>query len=269
MNKAKWIKKIIGETVEEKGFSYTGCSRDGCNVWYSFERRVEGEDEDDEITQTIDIFVSPHFISGCDIRLTFYTTAYGFPYREVTNLIPSGLKKGYMDDFLHFENEEELKQILQHFRRIIVEKGEEVFREISKHSTEARPKKKTHKKLYEEHEELNRKYRKLYGMEDTEFTAKLMRRMNQVILEIQDEDFADVEETLIGLAAVYGDQLVRKCGGEWELSEVGTCMITGIHEGSRAGENPLNSIIFHWRNKRDDYRELLDCFRKHPYDTVI
>ena len=120
-----------------------------------------------------------------------------------------------MDDFLHFENEEELKQILQHFRRIIVEKGEEVFREISKHSTEARPKKKTHKKLYEEHEELNRKYRKLYGMEDTEFTAKLMRRMNQVILEMQDEDFADVEETLIGLAAVYGDQLVRKCGGEW------------------------------------------------------
>ncbi len=106
-------------------------------------------------------------------------------------------------------------------------------------------------------------------MEDTEFTAKLMRRMNQVILEMQDEDFADVEETLIGLAAVYGDQLVRKCGGEWELSEVGTCMITGIHEGSRAGENPLNSIIFHWRNKRDDYRELLDCFRKHPYDTVI
>ena len=142
MNKAKWIKKIIGETVEEKGFSYAGCSRDGCNVWYSFERRVEGEDEDDEITQTIDIFVSPHFISGCDIRLTFCTTAYGFPYREVTNLIPSGLKKGYVDEFLHFENEEELKQILQHFRRIIVEKGEEVFREISKHSTEARPKKK-------------------------------------------------------------------------------------------------------------------------------
>ena len=30
--------------------------------------------------------------------------------------ITSGLKKGYMDDFLHFENEEELKQILQlHF----------------------------------------------------------------------------------------------------------------------------------------------------------
>ncbi len=268
MNKAKWIKKIIGETVTEKGFSYTGCTG-GSDVGYSFKRRVDGEDEDDEIMQIIEIFISLSVIGGYDIRLTFCTNAYGVINQEVTNLIPSGFKKGDLDDFLHFENEEELKQILQHFRRIIVEKGEDVFREISKHSTEARPKKKTYRKLYEEHEELNQKYRKLYGMEDTEFTAKLMRRMNQVILEIQDEDFADVEETLIGLAAVYGDQLVRKCGGEWELSEVGTCMITGIHEGSRAGENPLNSIIFHWRNKRDDYRELLDCFRKHPYDTVI
>ena len=268
MNKAKWIKKIIGEAVTEKGFSYTGCTG-GSDVGYSFKRRVDGEDEDDEIMQIIEIFISLSVIGGYDIRLTFCTNAYGVINQEVTNLIPSGFKKGDLDDFLHFENEEELKQILQHFRRIIVEKGEEVFREISKHSTEARPKKKTHKKLYEEHEELNQKYRKLYGMEDTEFTAKLIRRMSQVILEMQDEEFADVEETLIGLAAVYGDQLVRKCGGEWELSEVGTCMITGIHEGSRAGENPLNSIIFHWRNKRDDYRELLDCFRKHPYDTVI
>ena len=268
MNKAKWIKKIIGEAVTEKGFSYTGCTG-GSDVGYSFKRRVDGEDEDDEIMQIIEIFISLSVIGGYDIRLTFCTNAYGVINQEVTNLIPSGFKKGDLDDFLHFENEEELKQILQHFRRIIVEKGEDVFREISKHSTEARPKKKTYRKLYEEHEELNQKYRKLYGMEDTEFTAKLMRRMNQVILEMQDEDFADVEETLIGLAAVYGDQLVRKCGGEWELSEMGTCMITGLHEGSGAGENPLNSIIFHWRNKRDDYRELLDCFRKHPYDTVI
>ena len=268
MNKAKWVKKIIGETVEEKGFSYAGCSRDGCNVWYSFERRVEGEDEDDEITQTIDIFVSPDFISGCDIRLTFCTTAYGFPYREVTNLIPSGLKKGYVDEFLHFENEEELKQILQHFRRIIVEKGEEVFREISKHSTEARPKKKTERKLYEEHEELNRKYRVLYNIEDTEFTAKLIRRMSQVILEMQDEEFADVEETLIGLAAVYGDQLVRKCGGEWELTENNTCMIEGLQGGS-LGMNPLNTIICYWRNKRDDYGVLLSWFERYPRDTVI
>ena len=173
-----------------------------------------------------------------------------------------------MDEFLHFENEEELKQILQHFRRIIVEKGEEVFREISKHSTEARPKKKTHKKLYEEHEELNRKYRKLYGMEDTEFTAKLIRRMSQVILEMQDEEFADVEETLIGLEAVYGDQLVRKCGGEWELTENNTCMIEGLQEGS-LGMNPLNTIICYWRNKRDDYGVLLSWFKRYPGDTVI
>ena len=268
MNKAKWIKKIIGETVEEKGFSYAGCSRDGCNVWYIFERRVEGEDEDDEITQTIDIFVSPDFISGCDIRLTFYTNAYTFSHREVTNLIPSGLKKGYVDEFLHFENEEELKQILQHFRRIIVEKGEEVFREISKHSTEARPKKKTERKLYEEHEELNRKYRVLYNIEDTEFTAKLIRRMSQVILEMQDEEFADVEETLIGLAAVYGNQLVRKCGGEWELTENNTCMIEGLQGGS-LGMNPLNTIICYWRNKRDDYGVLLSWFERYPGDTVI
>ena len=92
MNKAKWIKKIIGEAVTEKGFSYTGCTG-GSDVGYSFKRRVDGEDEDDEIMQIIEIFISLSVIGGYDIRLTFCTNAYGVINQEVTNLIQA-LRRG-------------------------------------------------------------------------------------------------------------------------------------------------------------------------------
>ncbi|MBD5471975.1 MAG: hypothetical protein HDR20_03445 [Lachnospiraceae bacterium] len=95
-----------------------------------------------------------------------------------------------------------------------------VLEEKSKPATEVRPKKETYWKLYTEHDELNREYRKKYNLEDTESSLKCMKGISDIILETTDQEFAEVEEMLIGLAAVYGDQLIKKMGGKWIWFEV-------------------------------------------------
>ncbi|WP_256387222.1 hypothetical protein [Roseburia sp. 1XD42-69] len=43
MNRAKMIKKIIGESAENLGFYYKGASRDGGSTDYVFLRKKENE----------------------------------------------------------------------------------------------------------------------------------------------------------------------------------------------------------------------------------
>lgn len=119
---------------------------------------------------------------------------------------------------------------------------------------------------------MNQKYRKLYELEDTEFTAKLIRRIVKLIMENQDKQFEEVKELLIGLAAVYGSQLVLKGNGRWEWQEglVSHCWVKGIEGGHNT--IPLDALAFCWKNKRDEatnVRELLHKFPKGPYGVVI
>lgn len=146
--------------------------------------------------------------------------------------------------------------------------GFEIFEKISRPTTEARPKKETYWKVYSENRELEEKYRKMYGLEDTEFTRKMMQRISDIILSTKDQDFKEVEEMLVGLAAVYGNQIIRKCGGEWKwYDEPKSCLIVNIH-GTKS-TNPLNDIIWYWNRKEENINNLLIPFRRLPYDTVI
>ncbi len=256
MNKEKLIKEIIGEAVKNYGFENFIYSVDGWTEGYDFERT------DGDLEQYIDITVIDN-----EIRLEFMTNAYGqFPV-EASKLIKSDFLSNRRD-FLIFRNEEEFKGILYLFRDIILQKGFEIFEKISRPTTEVRPKKETYWKLFSENKELEEKYRKMYGLEDTEFTRKMMQRISDIILSTKDQDFKEVEEMLVGLAAVYGNQIIRKCGGEWEKcdnSEV--CLISKIP--GRCNIDPLSNIIHYWDMQEENIDIFLKAFRKHPYDTVI
>lgn len=218
MNKEKWIKEIIGEAVKDYGFEDFIYFVDGWTEGYDFERK------DGDLEQYIIITVIDN-----EIRLEFMTNAYGqFPV-EASNLIKSDFASDRRD-FLMFKNEEEFKGILYLFRDIILQKGFEIFEKISRPTTEARPKKETYWKVFSENKELEEKYRKMYGLENTEFTRKMMQRISDIILSTKDQDFKEVEEMLVGLAAVYGNQIIRKCGGEWKwYDNTKSCLIVNIH----------------------------------------
>lgn len=92
--------------------------------------------------------------------------------------------------------------------------------------------------------------------------------MRNIILSTKDQDFKEVEEILVGLAAVYGNQIIRKCGGEWKKcdnSEV--CLISKIP--GRCNIDPLSNIIHYWDMQEENIDIFLKAFRKHPYDTAI
>ena len=256
MDKEKWIKQIIGEAVKEHGFEKFIHSVDGWTHGYEFVR------ENGDLRQDISITVIDN-----SIRLEFITNAYGQDHVEVLDMI----KSDFVDNglgFLIFENEEELKEILYLFRDLILQKGFDILEEISKPTTDVRPREETSWKVFSENKELEEKYRKMYGLEDTEFTRKMMQKISDIILEKKDQNFAEVEEMLVGLAAVYGNQIIRKCGGEWRWNDkTKACTIKKIH--GKNSTNPLHDLIWYWDRKEEDINCLLSVFRRLPYDTVI
>lgn len=259
MSRAQMIKKIIGEAIQEYGFEYTH-SKDGYAHIYTFLRKKE------DLEQRIWIDIEDTVTMGNVISMSFMTNAYGQKEVHASNLIESDFKGD--DEGLVFKDDEELKQILYHFKEIILQKGFDILEEISKPTTEARPKRETHWKLYQEHEALNEEYRKGYGLEETESTVKLIRKISDIILENKDKEFAEVEEMLIGLAAVYSDQLIRKCGGEWKWNDnFGTGVIKYIN--GRDTVNPLATVIDYWKRRKDDYDYwFINDFKKTASDVI-
>ena len=112
MNRAKMIKKIIGESAENLGFYYKGASRDGGSTDYVFLRKKENEYE---TPQRIWFIIFDWYRGGWDIRMTFIGTKHIEAYR----LIDSEFQEGFSGDCLHFKDEEELEQILYLFKRIL------------------------------------------------------------------------------------------------------------------------------------------------------
>ena len=267
MNKMKWIKEIIGKEAEKAGFTDEGSNRDGYVRGYGFSCIHEEEVYRDDIGFTV---------IDNRIRMDFDRSGMGRGYiDDVTCLLESKYTSDTLG-YIAFDSEEEYKEILEYFARIIREKSKEVFDSMELFKEEdGHPGREMHWKLYQEHEELNQKYRKLYGMEDTEFTAKLMRGIMKLIVENRDKKFEEVKELLIGLAAVYGNQLVLKGNGRWEWQEgerglPSHCWVKGIEGGSNA--IPLSDLAFYWRGKRDEaeiVRELLHKFPKGPHGVVI
>lgn len=254
MNRSQQIKKIIGEAIVERGFEFAGNFKDGYVHGWSFKRR------DGDLVQYITIPV----ISDV-IRLELSTNAYG--QREVFahTLIESDFSD--YDHGLVFDGDKEFKEILELYRDIILEKSPEVFERISKPASEAAPRKETHLKLYNDHDALNAEYRAKYGLEETESTMTLIKKLSETILATTDKKFSEVEEMLVGLAAVYADQLILKCGGEWQWNEeFNTCTIKKVN-GIRSA-NPLLRMITYWENKEEDLDVLLNYFKTRPSDII-
>ena len=247
MNRSQQVKKIIGSAIEDHGFEYKGYDRDEYVSFYSFEKK------DGDLEQYITIVVS-----GGKLRLELGTNAYGQKDVRASALIDSKFKGG--NDGLVFESDEDFKEILSHFKEIILQKGFEILDSISVPTSDEIPTRRTETKLFQEHEALNKEYREKYGITETA-TTKVIKKISDIILENKDKPFKEVEELLIGLAAVYGCQMVKKCGGHWEFDdESASCMIEEKLECEC--ERPLLTMIWYWKHREEYLEILLQEFRE-------
>lgn len=262
MNKIEKINKIIGDSIFSHGFKIYNSDK---NEGIRFVR------ERGDLKQFIDVQI----IHSKYLALKFNTNAYQqktidgsefYPDKKVTYLYP-GLP--IPKEWWLWNNEEEFVDILNTFKDIILERGLNALEEISAPSTEKRPTEKTNLELFQKHSDLNREYRILMGIENETSTRKVLEKINEVIQEYKNKDFKEIENNLVGLAAVYGEELISRRGGEWQWREDygNICWIDKMR-GDISGTYPLNDIIYHWREGKDSINYFLDMFRTSSEENI-
>lgn len=255
MNKIKEIKKVIGNALTPYEFrvDYSDANEGVCFV------RESGN-----LKQFIDIQI----IHSKYLALKFSTNAYQqriidgsefFPEKKSTFLYP-GIP--FPREWWPWSNDEEFVDTLNTFKSIILEHGIKALEEISTPSTEIRPTIQADWELYQNHRELNHKYRVILEIENESSTRKVVEKIHEVLLNTRSKNFKEVEPTLIGLAAVYGEELLSKRGGEWQWREDldKICWIDKM-KGGVGATYPLNDIIGYWREGMNDIQFLLNKFQ--------
>lgn len=232
MRHKKIIQEILGKELEKEGFTYVP----GESSAWSYERLK------DEVWQVISV-VRERYCKGY-IKIIFNTNAYGQKARELDDFVPEDLP-----EYWHYETEEELRQIITQFKEWIFAYGMAGLEKMSQPTTEARPKPETNRYLYEHHRELYEEYREKMGIQDEEW-IDVIRKIQKRIEETWDLPFSQMEEELIGLAALYAYAINDGKEGNWFWHGMANlCVVEGVTEIS-PNLIPLKDVILTWKQKR-------------------
>lgn len=140
MNMKKIIQEELGQELENIGFHYVPGER----LFWPYEREKDG------IRQ--EIMIARDRYEKRYIRVIFETNAYGQSPKEFCDFVPEEGAKHW--EFWGFENEEELREILREFKRLIFTYGLDFLEMISKPATDAVPTREKQRYLYQHHQEL-------------------------------------------------------------------------------------------------------------------
>ena len=237
------IKKIIqeelGKTLEEHGFKFTKAE----SCFWPYEKEKDGIHQE--------ILVARDRYEKGYIKMIFSTSAYGQQPKEFRDFVPEeGAKKW---DYWGYENEEELREVLREFKRLILAYGFDFIEEISKPATDAVPTEAANRYLLEHHHNLYIEYQEKLKVEGKEVEETIFIIYNK-LKEILDEPFEQVENILMGLAALYGHVISWTNRGEWVWEEKRrACRVEKILE-TVMWVRPLNLIIetWDWMRKHKD-----------------
>ena len=261
MNMKKIIHEELGQELENIGFHYVSGER----LFWPYEREKDGIKQE--------IMVARDRYEKGYIKVIFHTNAYMQKPREFNDFVPEEGAKHW--DFWGFDNEEELRDVLKEFKRLIFTYGLDFLETISRPATDAVPTVEKQRYLYEHHQELCKKYQEELGTEGKSAEA-VIGIINQKMEEALDKPYAEVEDMLMGLAALYGHTICWGDRGDWVWNEEkGICQIEKIL-GTRVNEYILNLVVYewdYWRKHRDkktraltgQYKEITTAYYiKHP-----
>ena len=265
MNMKKIIHEELGQELENIGFHYVSGER----LFWPYERKKDG------IKQEI-MIVRHRYFKG-RIKVIFHTSAYRQEPKEFRNFVSEEGAKEW--DFWQFENEKELRSILKEFKRLIFTYGIDFLEAISKPATDAIPMEEKQRYLYLHHQELYTRYQeemKTEGKSAEEVIDIIYQKMEETI----DTPYEEVEDLLIGLAALYGHTICWEDRGDWKWNEDrGVCLIDNIL-GTKVEEHILSLVVYawdYWRKHRDkkssalfdQYKEIVrDYYIKHPEERL-
>lgn len=229
MRYKKIIQEILGTELEKRGFTYMP------NTSWSYERVK------DKVWQSISV-VCERYCKGY-IKMVFMTNAYGQKAKELDDFVPEQLP-----EYWHYETEEELRKIIEQFKEWTLTYGLSELEKISVPTTEARPKPETNRYLYEHHRELYEEYKEKL-CENCDSWEDVVRVVQNEIKKTWDQPFCEVEDMLVGLAALYAYALNRGEEGEWKWDvKMNACSLHGVL-GTYMNILPLFDIVNAWSNK--------------------
>ena len=260
MNIIKIVEEELGQELQKAGFQLANEEK---GVW-TYERVKNG------VKQVITVITSRY--SSKKIKVLFDTNAYGQNTKEFYNFVPEEDVKNR--EFWGYKNEEELRNILREFRRLIVTYGFDFLETISKPTTDAVPTEEMERYLYLNHQKLYEEYsEQLHTQEKS--VEEVIEIIYQVIEQNGDEPFENVKDLLIGLTALYGHTICWGDKGNWAWKgKVQRCWLTDILGTDE--QTPLLSFVFSaWDSWREDRRRgdtlfyiyrttLVYYYRMHP-----
>jgi len=203
MQKARLVKKVLGERFAKHGFEFMGSVDRG--VW-EFKKTLDNVIEQ-TITILLDRFESNEVYFILNSKFGNNVKACDFvPEPEYAN-----------KQWWEFNDDDEFVKALEEMGYLIEKYGFKKLDELSVSPYKFEATEEMNRRVYEKHDELTASFMKKYGIED-DITLWESIEIIKGIVEETDERIYDekAKERLIGLAAFYGEQLIKKYDGEWE-----------------------------------------------------
>lgn len=239
MNMKKIIHEELGQELENIGFHYVSGER----LFWPYEREKDGIKQE--------IMVARDRYEKGYIKVIFHTNAYMQKPREFNDFVPEEGAKHW--DFWGFDNEEELRDVLKEFKRLIFTYGLDFLETISRPATDAVPTVEKQRYLYEHHQELCKKYQEELGTEGKS-PEEVIGIIYQKMEEILDRPYTEIEDLLMGLAGLYGHTICWGDRGNWVWSErEHNCQIEHVLD-TWVNQRVLNLIVGgwdYWRKHKD------------------
>lgn len=245
MNRGQIIKEYLFEYLSEKGYSYI-VDRD---IW-DFNKK-EGR---------LEKSITIHDMYGTSVQFNFSTTigcVPGIPLMDKSKVRFNNL------GFCEYQNEEEFREILKEIKRIVVERGEEIFAGISTFSDEQLLFMDLEKQLFDEHEKLAEQGKELL-MITNETDEEEIKIITEKIKTLHGKKVQEIKEELLMLAAVYGQIYEMRLEGTW-VYDADMCLIEVCGR-----EYSILSQMYVCCIKHSSYGRLLEKYQymKETYERI-
>lgn len=262
MKKTQIIKEIIGKRLEPYGFKYLKTDGPCC----IFMREIKGvqryyEPENDIVTQYINIQES-NFAKELTVGLS--TDVYGYEGEYRLEQIEKINSLGWLE----YTDEESYKEQLKKLVVLIIKYG---LDELVKRSIEEEviPTKVMAERLYNEHNDLDKRYVGRYGLkvnpECAEDIDEWYLFIEKQLLNTIEQPYRDVQELLLEITSFMGMRACEICRAHWNYPKHFK-VPTVFGEYPWGNFSPLDIVIKAWKYEcKDEYRILkkyFDCMKE-------
>lgn len=212
MNIGKEVKEKLGKHLIPLGFKYTAQSP----IWI-FKRNITVDDE----TFSQSVYVQKFkMMDQNTLGLRYETSVYGqIPSRNLLSFAPWYSKEDF--PFVGYDNDDELKFLIDEFEKIIEQHVIELLNKTSVPTIKKsdRLNKDDKRYLYDNLEKLSDEFKEKYSLSYQISDTDLIEFIFKLVYTDVTRTYLEKKADIMGLGAFMGARLLRQYDGEWMFDE--------------------------------------------------